>query len=262
MNRRTLTELAANPDLISGIYNYCDRWCERCPLASRCLLYATEQEDADDSPESRDIENQAFWEKLGRIFRETEEMIKEWAAEAGVDLTQVDEEAVKTHRKRHHAAEKHHLARAGKKYASNVTAWFQEYAETPEARDLPPDEQDLEESQQFEDACDVIHWYQYQIAVKTMRALSSRSDEADEQDDPDYALYPKDSDGSAKVALVGIDRSISAWRLMQLTVPERSESIRSLILQLEQLRKRTEREFPEARSFIRPGFDEVLGEPN
>ena len=54
MRRRTLTELANNPDLISGIYNYCDRWCERCPLTSRCLVYATEQED-DDSPENRDI---------------------------------------------------------------------------------------------------------------------------------------------------------------------------------------------------------------
>jgi len=59
MRRRTLTELANNPDLISGIYNYCDRWCERCPLTSRCLVYATEQED-NDSPESRDIHNEAF----------------------------------------------------------------------------------------------------------------------------------------------------------------------------------------------------------
>ena len=40
MRRRTLTELARNPNLISGVYNYCDRWCERCPLSSRCLLYA------------------------------------------------------------------------------------------------------------------------------------------------------------------------------------------------------------------------------
>ena len=43
MQRRSLTELASNPDLISGIYNYCDRWCERCPLTSRCLVYATEK---------------------------------------------------------------------------------------------------------------------------------------------------------------------------------------------------------------------------
>jgi hypothetical protein len=262
MNRRTLTELAANPDLISGIYNYCDRWCERCPFTTRCLLYATEQEDADDFPESRDIENAAFWEKLSRIFCEAKEMITEWAQEAGVDLTEVDEEAVKTHRERHDAAARHTLALAGKKYAEAVTKWFKEFSETITARDLPPDAEDQEQSQQFEDATDIIHWYQYQIAVKIMRALSSRSDEVDEMEDPDFDPSRKDSDGSAKVALVGVDRSISAWRLMQVAVPERAESVVPLILQLEQLRRRAEREFPDAREFVRPGFDEILGEPN
>ena len=73
------------------------------------------------------------------------------------------------------------------------------------------------------------------------------------------AEFPKDSDGSAKVALIGIDRSIAAWRLMQLSLPERAESIVPLILQLERLRSRLEKSFPEARDFVRPGFDEILG---
>jgi hypothetical protein len=85
MRLRTLTELANNPDLISGVYNYCDRWCERCPLTSRCLVYATEQED-NDSPQSRDINNEAFWRKLTAIFQETRELIVVWAGEAGVEL--------------------------------------------------------------------------------------------------------------------------------------------------------------------------------
>ncbi|HSE29938.1 MAG TPA: hypothetical protein VLA93_00010 [Pyrinomonadaceae bacterium] len=261
MNRRTLTELAANPDLISGIYNYCDRWCEKCQFTSRCLLYATEQEDADDSPGSRDIQNAAFWQKLGRIFQETKEMMTEWAEEAGVDLTDVDDEAAETHLRRHDAAMRHRLAVAGERYASAVTDWFNDFAATATASDLPPDQQEVEQFEQFEEASNVIHWYQYQIAVKSMRALSSRSDEVEEMADQ-LEGFPKDSDGSAKVALVGIDRSISAWRLMQLAVPERSESIVPLIFQLERLRKRAEKEFPNARSFIRPGFDEVLGEPN
>ncbi len=25
---------------IVGIFNYCDRWCERCPLTSRCRVFA------------------------------------------------------------------------------------------------------------------------------------------------------------------------------------------------------------------------------
>src|SRR5947207_11798105 len=100
MRRRTLTDLANNPDLISGIYNYCDRWCERCPLTSRCLVYATEQED-EDSPVSRDVRNEAFWRKLGTIFEETREMIVQWAKETGYDLTApTEEDEARSHKKR------------------------------------------------------------------------------------------------------------------------------------------------------------------
>jgi len=106
-----------------------------------------------------------------------------------------------------------------------------------------------------EEAREVIQWYQYQIAVKTIRALSGRREELEE----DLEL-PKDSDGSAKVALIGIDRSIAGWRLMQLSLPERTDSIVPLILQLEMLRVSLEKSFPEARGFVRPGFDEIIGQ--
>jgi hypothetical protein len=72
----------------------------------------------------------------------------------------------------------------------------------------------------------------------------------------------KDSDGSAKVSLMAIDRSVSAWRLIQMCLPERADSIKPIILDLERLRQKAEKRFPEARDFIRPGFDEVLGDAN
>jgi len=240
MRRRTLTELANNPDLISGIYNYCDRWCERCPLTSRCLVYATEQED-DDSPESRDIRNEAFWRKLGTILQQTREMIVEWAKEAGVDLNGAAEDDEARGKRKRQLVDNHPLTKAGKKYANAATDWLREFDQTVELSDL-------------EDAREVIQWYQYQIAVKTMRALSGRKEELEE--DPEIMDFPKDSDGSAKVALIGIDRSIAAWRMMQLSLPERGESIVPLMLQLERLRQRLEKSFPQAREFIRPGFDQ------
>ncbi len=263
MRRRTLTELASNPDLISGIYNYCDRWCERCPLTSRCLVYSTEQEDDDDSTESHDISNEAFWRKLGTIFQETQEMIAEWAREAGVDLTAFqDEDDPDLRKRRRQQVDNHSLARAGKKYANSASDWFREFDQTPEVSDLKATESDIEQAERLEDAREVIHWYQYQVAVKTMRALSSRSDERDVEHEVAADVLPKDSDGSAKVALIGIDRSIAAWRLMQLSVPDRADSIVPLILQLEGLRHRLEKGFPNARDFVRPGFDEILGEAN
>ena len=260
MRRRSLTELASNPDLISGIYNYCDRWCERCPLTSRCLVFATEQVDHNGSPQTYDIHNEAFWQKLDSVLLETQGMIAEWASEAGMDLTHIPEEEVKARKRRRPLVDNHPLARAGKKYANAASDWFREFDQTIEISDRRATDVEREQSEQLEDAREVIQWYQYQIAVKIMRALSCRDDGW--EDDPEMADFPRDSDGSAKVALIGMDRSMAAWRLVQLSLPERCESIVPLILQLERLRKRVEKYFPEAREFVRPGFDEVMAVAN
>ena len=68
MREHNLKQLAGDPNLISGIYNYCDRWCERCAFALRCLLSATGQAD---DPELRDLSNEEFGQTLRNIFRDT-----------------------------------------------------------------------------------------------------------------------------------------------------------------------------------------------
>src|SRR5262245_28114366 len=195
MSRSTLTQLAENPDLISGIYNYCDRWCERCPFTSRCLVYATEQADDERfSPESRDINNEAFWRRLSTIFQETREMVEEWANEAGIDLKDIPDDDGRQSRKRKKQQVDHHpLAKAGKKYASATTDWFREFDQTPELSDVKVIDSDTENaSEQIQEAREIIYWYQYQIAVKTMRALSGLHDEEDLL--AEEASFPKDSD--------------------------------------------------------------------
>src|SRR5436190_14281617 len=104
MRRRTLTELANSPDLVSGIYNYCDRWCERCPLTSRCLVFATEQVDHNGSLESHDTHNETFWQKLDGVLLETEKLIGDWARDAGIDLSFIPEEEVKPRKRRRQLA--------------------------------------------------------------------------------------------------------------------------------------------------------------
>jgi hypothetical protein len=241
MPRRSLTTLANNPNLIRDIYNYCDRWCERCPLTARCLVYATEQDD-DVAPESQDIRNADFWRKLSTIMDETREMIAEWAHQAAIDLTQSEDEHQTRKQRKRQLVDNHPLTKAAKKYANAASDWFRELDQTIASVKFDPD------------ALEVIQWYQYQIAVKTMRALSGRKEEL--EGEPGLA----DSDGSAKVALIGIDRSIPAWRLMQLSVPEHAHSVIPLILQLERLRNRVEKHFPDAPAFVRPGFDDVAAQ--
>jgi hypothetical protein len=250
-----LVELADNPDFISGIYNYCDRWCERCPFTSRCLLYATEKEDEDDNPDSRDIRNAAFWERLQSIFKQTHEMIVAWAEENGVDLSAIDTDDVAAEREQMDEARGNELAVAAESYAWDVNKWFDEELgmQTSDDSGAPAAEIGSEDGS-LEDALEVIRWYQFQIAAKTVRALMS--DDNEEEIDEE-ALNIKDSDGSAKVALIGMDRSISAWRIVQLALPDKADSILPYLVALERLRQNMEQAFPRARDFIRPGFDEV-----
>jgi hypothetical protein len=86
-----------------------------------------------------------------------------------------------------------------------------------------------------------------------MRAIRGELDERLEILDE----FPKDSDGSAKVALIALDRSIAAWGEIRNLFPHRNNDILDILVHLEQLRRNAEKAFPEARAFIRPGFDKI-----
>jgi len=268
MDKDQFRNLADSGKYIPGIYNYCDRWCERCPLTSKCLNYATSEEAFSD-PESKDIHNAAFWDKISEMFKITMEMVQEDAERLGIDLTitEEDSKAFDEHEKAvKEAIEKNSCARRANRYTKLVSAWFDKSEaifkdkgvelEGKAVMELPGSDPE-HELHLLSDAVDVIRWYQYQIYVKINRALhgvvEDRMDYITEEDD-----FPKDSDGSAKVALIGIDRSIGAWGYLMENLPGNSDDILDTLILLEQLRKNVEAKFPDARSFVRPGFDDAL----
>jgi hypothetical protein len=63
-----------------------------------------------------------------------------------------------------------------------------------------------------------------------------------------------DADLSAKVALLGVDRSDEALQVMALD--DRDPRLEHLRQQLRRLRRELEARFPAARALVRPGFDE------
>jgi len=286
MRNNDLRKLAANPNFISGIYNYCDRWCERCGFTSRCLLYATEQADPDrNDPELHDLGNEKFWQKLREIFRDTAEMIAEWAAEEGVDLDSIDVTDEVAARDRALAeASQDQISQNATEYATAVQAWFKkEFAAETEVHSDMPAADTTDTDITTSEATEVIRWYQFFIAVKLMRALSGAHDvdeddfepeeflsfdigaEEEEDEDADYEEIAArsaliDANGSAKTALIAIDRSLAAWRALQISLPEKSESIKPMLIELDRLRRSVEGRFQHARDFIRPGFDESTSE--
>jgi hypothetical protein len=258
-----LLELTDNPNFISGIYNYCDRWCERCAFTSRCFLYATEKADPGlDDPETRDLNNAKFWRKLALIFKDTHDLIRKCAEESGVDWDSIEAQAAMTaHDQQTEEAEKHELSILARDYAKDCEQWF--------AKQLPDEEKIYteaagadsdEEKIDAADAISILRWYQFFIAAKTFRALLGDDDELEDWDDDINSVRDaaqNDSNGSAKIGLIAIDRSLSAWRVMQSCFPEKKDSIIPLIAGLEKLRVGIETVLPQARDFVRPGFDEV-----
>jgi hypothetical protein len=283
MNKDELIELAGNPNFISGIHNYCDRWCERCQFTSKCAVYASEKADPElDDPAVRDITNEKFWRKMHEIFQVTAEMISDWAAKNGVDLNSMDyEEAIAEHDREFEEARENALSEAAGAYSDSVEQWFKnDFVMSDLVDDITGASESLTDDIAAAEAVEVIRWYQFFIAAKTFRAVSGSKefagdaveDEAlsfdcsfddDEDVNCDAVLTRSakmDSHGSAKIALVAIDRSIAAWRALQISLPEKSNTIKPLLVGLDQLRRALEARFPRARDFIRPGFDETMTE--
>jgi hypothetical protein len=98
---------------------------------------------------------------------------------------------------------------------------------------------------------DVIAWFEVFIAVKVHRALTVWPD------DPDEEWTSSDADGSAKVALIGIDRSHAAWLELIEQRLEPAGEVDPFIADLVWLGEALERAKPRARAFVRPAFDET-----
>jgi len=262
MNKDDLMKLAKDEQFIHGIYNYCDRWCERCPFTERCLNFALVNEQFADQ-ESRDILSEGFWRRLSETFRTTLELAEEMAETEGIDLHPKDSEhEEKDERFSDDLARAQRCCRMAKTYADMVDGWFDSVTENAEQKEnglkdkvqvqmstLDP----LGRRTVWEETLEVIRWYQHQIYVKLLSAVRG-SLKADYELSDEFA---KDSDGSAKVALIGIDRSIGAWGELRASSLAYEDEIQDILAHLEDLRREVEETFPAARAFIRPGFDKV-----
>jgi hypothetical protein len=225
------------------------------------MVFTLSEEEITD-PETHDIRNKKFWQNLEETFQVTRELLKELAEREGVDLDALDlEEGAEEDRVKDETARNHDCSRSAKDYGEIVNSWFESAKDLFEEKEGElimkvkleiPDIDPLGEAASLSDAVEVIRWYQYQIYVKMMRALRGNLNDSSEGENE----FPRDSDGSAKVALIGLDRSIAAWGEIVKHFPEREDELLDILLHLDRLRRRVESEFPAARAFVRPGFDD------
>ena len=216
---------------IVGIHNYCDRWCEACAFTSRCDAFAdgAAMEAALD-PTFKPVAD------APPLPQDTPPPPPEWMQELIEEMNNAACEAI--HYEEPVIPPGHQLIEArARAYSDVVHAWLD--AHEKQSACLPSD------------PASVIGWFQYLIPAKIHRAIHGLA--ADEPEDRDW---PADHDGSAKVALLGIERSHAAWlELAHLGIAASSE-VEAVVADLIWLGDELERVFPRARAFVRPGLDE------
>jgi hypothetical protein len=231
--RHELVELARDPSLIKGIHEACDQWCEYCPATGRCLAYRASGAASD----------KAVWDPCGEGFQGVAAGMLLLKALAQVEGRRAppEIEAMMTRGSKEHivAALSDPLEHLGRNYMDVSEAYLASRTDVPNEffwRSSGPT------------ALELFVWYHALAPARVFRALLCASEAA-----AGVEGRATDALRAAKVALIGIDRSLEALRALAAT--DDDPRLEFLLTHLPRLRTELERRFPKARQFRREGLD-------
>jgi hypothetical protein len=229
---------------IDFISAYCDRWCERCAFTERCSSFAVTSALAmcDGNYEAA-IELAVGPSRVPGAAAQKKLSERMADAFADVDPSQRElEEIGRELDERDRRVERHGAAEASHDYAIAAHRWLTHHDCCEGTTDSA-----------LREAVDVVSWDSFLIHVKIKRALNGR-DEYPGGAPFEKSAVQSDWNGSAKVALISIERSERAWRVVAAATGDEGAAV--LAGSLERLRQEVSREFPRAMEFRRPGFDD------
>ena len=251
----------SNQGNIPGIHNWCDRWCEKCPFIARCAVGEHELEIIEQEQKGF---NPDFWEDINQQFTKSIELLDELAKDKGIDLKGISDEEWenidKDNRKQQLDADSHPISRMASQYAKEcermVNLDFIEnlYDSEEKKIDLGLEDNVYKNISKFKETIDVIRWYMFFIPAKCNRLMMENMDT--EFEDSEFPPEERSYNGTAKITLISIERSIAAWGFLLQLLPDMQDTILSELALLQKLHRSIRNEFPDAMRFIRPGFDD------
>jgi hypothetical protein len=231
--------LADHIDFISA---YCDRRCERCPLTHRCSAFTAEaaiamcgnDRDGLELAFGRAPDDEGVVAPLPRWVMELQNVQRaegeeaEWRRQEQARRARVDATSIMI------------SARA---FADLARPWLMQHSDALSVRDPV-----------VREALEIVGWDYTHVCAKLYRALLGKESHASGEDTGWDDPIQNDWNGSAKVALLSIERSQAAWSMLASWTGEKEPAM--LAEWLLDLRAEVERAFPAAWHFRRPGFDD------
>ncbi|WP_266362026.1 hypothetical protein [Tellurirhabdus rosea] len=243
-------------ELIPGIYNYCDSWCERCPFTKRCQSFKLQYPEG--IPQE-DMDAETLVKRLMEALQMTKAYIAKHQKKELPEHMQTALEAKAAGVHETDTLERPSVAALCDQYLNTTASWLKaemnllEQAGHQQAFEVNIGVRTEAEAMTMlnglKDAWEVIKWYRTLIPVKVMSALQLRRAPTN---DPQLSAY---FNGKAKLVLVSVDKSLAAWHTLLEHYPEKMDEVLDMLVLLDRIRRQMTEQFPQAREFRRPGLD-------
>ncbi len=252
-----LMEEAGKEHYISGVYNYCDRWCERCSFTGRCLNFAMgERQRARRRAQGEDPDNpDALWEDFQESIHTALVMARKMAEEMGIDVENLPpdpEEEQEPHPLEAVAWEIFNGGQSILERLGSVLEWENDGAEVPVCC---LDEAEETQVWRLKESLEVIQWYHTLLVPKTHRALDEEALDALVDGDEEH-LAVGDARGTAKLVHECCGRLVGALHQVETIVPQVAEQVRPAMLAAYRLREGIVAAVPGCLGYHRPGLDD------
>lgn len=245
----------AEEEFVAGIFNYCDRWCERCNFTDQCRLYHNDQS------KNKDAGEDDFAHVISKSLSETIELLHNIAEERGINLDDLedDDESFYKEQAKHEAARNHPITLASDEYLKQTDQWMKAFNSLEkEMKELiknielgiQPHEND-KKMRIIQEALSIIGWYVFQISVKITTALNYFPHDPSFENEIQNMHH-----ASAKIALIGIENSMKAWQSLQEVGIGHEDFILDRLLQLERIKASIYKRFPLITQYRRPYFND------
>ncbi|MCH8326450.1 MAG: hypothetical protein IIB83_07820 [Bacteroidetes bacterium] len=240
---------------IDGIFNYCDRWCEKCKFTSNCRLFSTESkiytyEIMNDGklPNADDIINFNIdtSENANNNFDDFD--LNE---EDAFDI-EVEEDDLIDRIKEN---KEYEIEKLADKYFNKAYSFIKSldnkfnFAESVNQKKKEPGFQIL-----F-DNIEIVSWYHMFIMVKIKRAVGGKKKLKIGMDEFENEISNYDMNGSAKIAAIAVKESQKALNILLSHLKDYSSEIEEMMILLGKILNQLDVEFPDYKNFERPGFD-------
>ena len=245
-------------NFIPGIYNYCDRWCERCPFTHRCQNF---QDQPDLTLYEGNFDEQDFLEAIQDSLRNAIQVLEESVKEKGMDWDDIENQSEEdfTIKDSNYTPAQKRLHDISQQYYQQASAWLDENENLLKEKEVEINKKnelgiDIEkEANELKEAFDFIYHYLHFIHIKIKRATDGLNDNW-VMEQP----IQNDANGTAKVVLMAVERSIQGWEIIRNLIPESEDDVLHFLVFLSQILNGIKTEFPKVNEFIRPGFDDNL----